>query len=131
MDFTPGIYFAGRSIPLDLDARLIDPQMIESSSSQPKLYVPIASPPTPAPSPRPTTSFASDPFIPSGTSSRDITSYEPAALSRREFASLAVFPPSVRQRYLLSILGDCTPSELLFISTTIAPLLKRDFLREL
>lgn len=38
---------------------------------------------------------------------------------------------SARRAYLASLLTECTPSELLFISTTIAPLLKRDFIREL
>jgi F-box and WD-40 domain protein CDC4 len=38
---------------------------------------------------------------------------------------------ATRKQYLVSILNECTPSELLFISTTIAPLLKRDFLKEL
>jgi F-box and WD-40 domain protein CDC4 len=57
--------------------------------------------------------------------------YDPARLSRQEFANLAPLNPSVRREYLAALLGDCTPSELLFISITIAPLLKRDFLREL
>ncbi|KAF4569447.1 F-box domain-containing protein [Pleurotus pulmonarius] len=36
-----------------------------------------------------------------------------------------------RLQYLASILHGCTPSELRFISLSIAPLLKRDFLRDL
>ncbi|KDQ26392.1 hypothetical protein PLEOSDRAFT_1113054 [Pleurotus ostreatus PC15] len=36
-----------------------------------------------------------------------------------------------RLQYLASILHTCTPSELRFISLSIAPLLKRDFLRDL
>jgi F-box and WD-40 domain protein CDC4 len=91
--------------------------------SAPTIYVPIASPPTPAPSPRP--------FSDNSNGINSLLNYDPAALSRREFASLASSPPAVRRRYLLSMLGECTPSELLFISTTITPLLKRDFLREL
>lgn len=65
------------------------------------LYMPIASPPTPVPSPGPCLS------------------------------SLSSTSTSIRRQYLTSILATCTPSELLFISTTIAPLLKRDFLRDL
>jgi F-box and WD-40 domain protein CDC4 len=38
---------------------------------------------------------------------------------------------AARRQYLASLLNECTPTELLFISATIAPLLKRDFLKEL
>ena len=76
------------------------------------LYIPIDSPPTPAPSPGPQASFSEC----------------PAHLSRKEFAGLT---PSLRRQYLASIISDCNPSELLFISNTIAPLLKRDFIRDL
>lgn len=76
------------------------------------LYMPIASPPTPAPSP--------------GPSSRQLPSI--ASFSRHEFA---ILPPAQRRQYLTAILNDCTPDELSFVSTTIAPLLKRDFLRDL
>jgi F-box and WD-40 domain protein CDC4 len=97
-----------------------------STRAMSTIYVPIVSPPTPAPSPHPSVIFNSHQSFPP-----DLSNYDPASLSRREFASLSTLPPSVRRRYLLSILNDCTPSELLFVSTTIAPLLKRDFLREL
>jgi F-box and WD-40 domain protein CDC4 len=46
-------------------------------------------------------------------------------------ATAARDPDGIRRTYLTAILSSCTPSELLFISTTIAPLLKRDFLRDL
>ncbi|KAH9034922.1 WD40-repeat-containing domain protein [Lactarius hengduanensis] len=39
--------------------------------------------------------------------------------------------PIARQDYLAAILAHCNSSELLFISTRIAPLLKRDFLADL
>lgn len=42
-----------------------------------------------------------------------------------------MLPPYQRRQFLSAILNDCTPDELLFVSTTVAPLLKRDFLREL
>lgn len=85
------------------------------------LYMPIVSPPTPAPSPRP----AHSPLV--APLSFDVSN-DPIALSRRQFASLN---PADRRLYLSAILHDCSPTELLFVSTTIAPLLKRDFLRDL
>ncbi|KAF7356956.1 hypothetical protein MVEN_01031600 [Mycena venus] len=39
--------------------------------------------------------------------------------------------PALRQQYLASLLHSLTPGELLFVSTTIAPLLKRDFIADL
>ncbi|KAH8104279.1 WD40 repeat-like protein [Phellopilus nigrolimitatus] len=78
--------------------------------------MPIVSPPTPAPSPRPMPAVL-------GPSTSD-----PARISRLEFAAL---DPTARQQYLGALLADCSPAELLFVSTTIAPLLKRDFLRDL
>jgi F-box and WD-40 domain protein CDC4 len=95
-----------------------------ASSPSSTLYIPIISPPTPAPSPGP-----SSPEYP--TVLPRYLSHDPAHLSRQEFASLASLNPSLRKEYLAAILNDCTPSELLFISTTITPLLKHDFLREL
>jgi F-box and WD-40 domain protein CDC4 len=75
------------------------------------LYVPIASPPTPAPSPGPLQ-----------------THHYP-------YDSLAALTsngsPPIRRQFLTSILATCTPEELLFISASIAPRLKRDFLLSL
>ncbi|OCH84771.1 WD40 repeat-like protein [Obba rivulosa] len=85
------------------------------------LYMPIVSPPTPAPSPRP----AHSPLVaPLSFSSPN----DPICLARQDFASL---DPTTRRLFLSVILEDCTPQELLFVSTKIAPLLKRDFLRDL
>lgn len=92
------------------------------------VYMPAASPPTPAPSPGPTSSLFADAFQLSKAQS---ASYDPANLSRIEFANLIALGPTSRKRYLVSLLNDCTPSELLFISQTIAPMLRRDFLAEL
>jgi len=89
------------------------------------VYMPTASPPTPAPSPGPTSSLFADAFYLSKACS---ASYD---LSRIEFANLITLGPASRKRYLVSLLNDCTPSELLFISQTIAPMLRRDFLAEL
>ncbi|KAF8999276.1 WD40-repeat-containing domain protein [Cyathus striatus] len=75
------------------------------------LYLPIESPPTPAPSPGP--------------------SSIPLTLS----SSFPVLPPlsapTLRRQFLTSLLHQCTPSELLFLSSTIAPLLKKDVLKAL
>lgn len=96
-----------------------EPNMIVDSGDSSTIYMPIVSPPTPAPSPRPISSVLS-------SAPSDI-----AYVSRMEFASLKSSGLSTRQQYLAAILADCSPAELLFISTTIAPLLKRDFLRDL
>ncbi|KAI0832848.1 WD40 repeat-like protein [Trametes gibbosa] len=77
--------------------------------------MPIIPPPTPAPSP--------PPHQPSFRRS-DQESFTHLT----NFASLS---PAARQRQLHALIQECTPSELLFLSTTIAPLLKRDFLRAL
>ncbi|KAJ7027889.1 WD40 repeat-like protein [Mycena alexandri] len=71
------------------------------------IYIPVLSPPTPAASPGPDT----DAFPPI-----------PVALPQN---------PALRQQYLASLLHSLTPGELLFVSTTIAPLLKRDFIADL
>ncbi|CCM04764.1 uncharacterized protein FIBRA_06954 [Fibroporia radiculosa] len=83
------------------------------------LFMPITSPPTPAPSPR------LKAFEPSEISDR---THDPAHVSRREFAAL---PPSLRFQYLSAILAECTPAELLFISTSVTPRLRRDFMKDL
>ncbi|KAI5995454.1 WD40-repeat-containing domain protein [Pisolithus albus] len=88
------------------------------------IYVPVASPPTPAPSPGPT-------LITPNPMQVQLTQYDPVSLSRIEFANLAAHGPAARRRYLASLLGDCTHSELLFISQTITPMLKRDFFAKL
>jgi len=72
------------------------------------IFMPIASPPTPAPSPGIPSEYAFHHMVmPSGS------------------------PAQMRKEYLRAVLATCTPSELLFISTTIAPMLKRDFIRSL
>lgn len=125
-------HFDGHPIALDANGQLVDPSSDHCNpnpKSSPTLYMPIASPPTPAPSPGPSRPIL---HINSFNPSYSRTSpYDPAHLSRLEFRSLTPLSPSVRRQYLAAILADCTPSELLFVSTTIAPLLKRDFLREL
>ncbi|KAG2042761.1 WD40-repeat-containing domain protein [Suillus americanus] len=79
-------------------------------------FMPIVSPPTPAPSPRPSP-FHYSTFQPK---------YNPLIPS--EFSTLG---PASRKQYLISILHECSPAELRFISQTITPMLKRDVLTEL
>ena len=91
---------------------------LSSQQSSQTLYMPIASPPTPAPSPGPHSSFHThQPHIP--------------PLSRNPHTFPSPENPLLRRQFLTNVLNSCTPSELLFISTTIAPLLKRDFLSSL
>ncbi|KAI0774721.1 WD40 repeat-like protein [Trametes elegans] len=77
--------------------------------------MPIIPPPTPAPSPPPQqpSPSRSDPEVSTHVSA---------------FSSLS---SAARRQHLYALIQECTPSELLFLSTTIAPLLKRDFLRAL
>jgi F-box and WD-40 domain protein CDC4 len=80
---------------------------------QPTLYVPITSPPTPAPSPSPHNQHTCMP----------------------NSALLSLSHPNVdqasRRHILYILLHSLSPSDLLFVSQTIAPLLKRDFLSDL
>jgi F-box and WD-40 domain protein CDC4 len=76
------------------------------------LYIPVVTPPTPAPSPGP--NLQAQPSL--------------VSIYKHEFS---ILPPFQRRQFLSAILSDCTPDELLFVSTTVAPLLKRDFLRDL
>ncbi|KAF9047136.1 WD40 repeat-like protein [Hymenopellis radicata] len=87
-----------------------------SSASQ-TLYMPIASPPTPAPSPGPHAANHIPMIMPNDPQAGTV----PLTLNLTR-------NPTLRRQYLSALLTSCTPEELLFISTTIAPLLKRDFL---
>ncbi|KLO10951.1 WD40 repeat-like protein [Schizopora paradoxa] len=77
--------------------------------------MPIVSPPTPAPSPRPLLA----------------TNDDAVNWARVVFAHLKALGASARHQFLDAILTDCSPSELLFIHTKVTPLLKRDFLKDL
>ncbi|KAI0750631.1 WD40 repeat-like protein [Daedaleopsis nitida] len=76
--------------------------------------MPIIPPPTPAPSPPP-----------------GQPSFHPDHTAFSHLSVFAALSPSARRRHLQALIQECTSSELLFLSTTIAPLLKRDFLRAL
>ncbi|KAG2075530.1 WD40 repeat-like protein [Suillus decipiens] len=76
-------------------------------------FMPIISPPTPAPSPRPS------PF--------NYLTFQPK-YNPSEFSTLG---PASRKQYLISILHECSPAELRFISQKVTPMLKRDVLTEL
>lgn len=86
-----------------------------SSAPPTTLYMPIIPPPTPAPSPPPQQSSFPSPSLATFT----------------HISAFAGLTPAARRQHLYALIQECTPSELLFLSTTIAPLLKRDFLRAL
>lgn len=79
------------------------------------LYMPVLSPPTPAPSPGPSISAA----LPIAPLTGQI---------RREFA---IMSHQDRRKFLSTLITDCTAEELVYISTTISNILRRDFLRDL
>ncbi|KAH9939287.1 WD40 repeat-like protein [Epithele typhae] len=81
--------------------------------------MPIIPPPTPAPSPPPDQALFT-PFQPS-----------PDHAAHPHISAFRTLSPAARRQHLHALIQECTPSELLFLSTTIAPLLKRDFLRAL
>ncbi|KIM39511.1 hypothetical protein M413DRAFT_447003 [Hebeloma cylindrosporum] len=97
-----------------------------SSSSSRRLYFPIDSPPTPAPSPRP---LLGVPLPTQGQAQVEPMSTTTTTISNQlltDFTSSS--SPQTRRQFLAALLQVCTPDELLFLSHTIAPLLKRDFL---
>jgi len=105
-------FFAQRSLNVEDYGNTVSTTarpVLKSLDTQVVQYVPILSPPTPAPSPGP-------------SRSRDLP-----------YMSLGYpIPPHdfpLRRQYLFEVLKSCTPSELLYISTSITPRLKRDFLR--
>ncbi|KAF9068378.1 WD40-repeat-containing domain protein [Rhodocollybia butyracea] len=118
---SPGPSKSFKNLQQDMSMTSIELQA-ESLSQQPAasqtLYMPIDSPPTPAPSPVPNIMT----LVHGDQSSVISTPIPPFILPQN---------PVLRRQYLHALLYTCTPTELLFISTTIAPLLKRDFLRDL
>ncbi|KAJ3743700.1 WD40-repeat-containing domain protein [Lentinula detonsa] len=88
--------------------------------------MPIDSPPTPAPSPGPN-------IMAIVHGERPSPSFDLSARTTTAPISPLALPqnPVLRRQYLSAVIHACNPTELLFISTTIAPLLKRDFLRAL
>ncbi|EMD39432.1 hypothetical protein CERSUDRAFT_113078, partial [Gelatoporia subvermispora B] len=80
--------------------------------------MPIISPPTPAPSPTP----AHASLVPASSLN------DPIYLARSQFASLDSIS---RRMFLSAVVDECSQEELLFVSTKVAPLLRRDFLRDL
>ena len=89
-------------------------QKPSSVASSQTLYIPIASPPTPAPSPGLVThqhhQFQGSPFPP---------------------LSMNIQNSEIRRHFLSSVVASCTPHELLFVSQMVDLLLKRDFLDSL
>lgn len=91
------------------------------------LYVPVLSPPTPSPSPGPSTVFFSPPPPPSPPPSP----FRPPADADEALRTFGALGPDARRAFLARMLGACTPAELVFTNATLAPLLMRDFVREL
>jgi len=102
----------------------------DTSSAPSTLYIPIASPPTPAPSPGPFTHNYDHNNLLANTSHFPLVRefqqfvYDPT----HDFPSLS---EQARLEFLNKIIARCTLKELSHISALINPLLKRDFLREL
>lgn len=90
------------------------------------LYMPVMRPPTPAPSPRPVSPLQNTISLASSLGAPLVASSLQTSLD--EFRNLG---PIARQDYLAALLTQCNSRELFFISTRIAPLLKRDFLADL
>jgi F-box-like len=98
------------SLGTHLDQTSILPRQHMASSQT--LYIPTASPPTPAPSPGPLTdTYQGAPFPP--------------------LTMMNTQNSDIRRRFLYSVISSCTPAELLFMSQAISPILKRDFLYSL
>ena len=103
-----------------------------TSSTPSTLYIPIASPPTPAPSPGP---FTHNRYHNSLEDSMT-HSHFPLVKEYQSFAhdpthDFSSLDGQARLEYLNKIIAQCTPKELSHISTLISPLLKRNFLQEL
>ena len=94
------------------------------------LYIPIASPPTPAPSPGPFALDHDQADLSVATSHLSHgTGFQQFAYDlTRDFSSLN---EQARLDFLDKIIAQCTVKELSHVSAIINPLLKRDFLREL
>lgn len=111
---------------LDLPPYKSETSDYPSQSESPTVFMPVMRPPTPAPSPRPI-SPAPD-VIPPVSSLAPKAEPPPFHTFLSEFQSLG---SATRQDYLGALLSQCSSRELFFISTRIAPLLKRDFLADL
>lgn len=97
-----------------------------SQTESPTVFMPVMRPPTPAPSPRPISPAQS--VISLTPSLVPQVESPPFQSLIDEFQSLGSIS---RQEYLVALLSHCSSRELFFISTRIAPLLKRDFLADL
>lgn len=110
----------------------LPPYKSDTSSDYPSqtdsatVFMPVIHPPTPAPSPRPISPALSVISLPSSPELQ--AKLPPFQTLLDEFQSLGSIS---RQEYLAALLAHCSSRELFFISTRIAPLLKRDFLADL
>ncbi|KAF8914274.1 WD40-repeat-containing domain protein [Gymnopilus junonius] len=89
------------------------PQNLSQTPQYQTLYIPVESPPTPAPSP---------PSVDNG-----LPAIGPSDQQNSLASDNTAQDPAIRREYITSFLDSCSPEELLFISRTITPLLKRDF----
>ncbi|KAF8959617.1 WD40-repeat-containing domain protein [Flammula alnicola] len=104
------------------NTHLILPHPASTSLSESQtLYIPIASPPTPAPSPGLVGVYHNHGF-PTYTHP-DVG--QPTLLPL-PFFDMNVQDPVLRRQYLFSLISSCTSSELLYLSQAITPLLQRD-----
>lgn len=100
-----------------------------TTSTPSTLYIPIASPPTPAPSPGPFTNDGHDNLLVNTINFPPVNNFQQFAYDPTlNFSSLS---EQARLEYLNKIIAQCTLRELSHLSALINPLLKRDFLREL
>jgi hypothetical protein len=97
-----------------------------SQTESPTVFIPVMRPPTPAPSPRPISPAQSVISHPSALVPQvESPSFQAHIDGFQSLGSIS------RQEYLAVLLSHCSSRELFFISTRIAPLLKRDFLADL
>jgi len=94
-----------------------------SSLESQRMYFPIDSPPTPAPSPRPQLPYTGLPLL------SQVQAAESRLISTQMLTNFtSSHSPQTRRQIPTALLQACTPNEPLFLSQTIAPLLKPDFL---
>ncbi|KAH8089861.1 WD40 repeat-like protein [Cristinia sonorae] len=94
--------------------------LVMATHETPTMYMPVVPLPTPAPSPEPST--------PPPLQSINVLSSPSYYHQPCDFSLLS---PQHRRQFLSSIIAQCAPNELAFIYSTVANLLRRDFLRDL
>ncbi|KAG9087166.1 hypothetical protein FS749_003131 [Ceratobasidium sp. UAMH 11750] len=85
------------------------------------ILVPVFSPPTPAPSPRPLSIL----------SQKQLTHSDPLSFNRDVLPSFTRLTAAQRREFITQLLAACEVDQLVHANALIQPRLKRDFLREL